>query len=211
MIKNKKHKQLKEGRLVIVADLYKKGLGFRKIAEQVKVRMNLDKEPSISTISSDVKSLLNEWRKARITDMDLLITLELARIDDILLELWEAWEKSKTDRVIKGQKKKGVVLNGDNKSDAIAQAAQQIINEIEQNIKTEGRNGNPAYISEIRAQLDDRRKLLGIYQPSRINLAGNNGGPIEVEHTDNGFDLQSMPDELLEQLYKYTRVGNKKA
>lgn len=32
--------------------------------------------------------------------------------------------------------------------------------------------GNPAYISEIRQQLQERRKLLGLYAPEKKDISG---------------------------------------
>ena len=93
---DKKQRQMKLARLEIVAQLFKRGYSRRKIREEVKNRLDL-KSYSLGTVQSDVQTLLAEWREDRIENTDDLVQLELERIDDAVRELWEQWEKSKTD------------------------------------------------------------------------------------------------------------------
>ena len=51
---------IKEGRKVIVAELYKRGWSIRKITDEVKARMNTT--CSTRTIWNDINELLDEWR-----------------------------------------------------------------------------------------------------------------------------------------------------
>lgn len=92
----KKRNQLKQARLEIVAKMYKRGHSFRKIQSEVMKRLALSSY-SLGTVHKDVQTLLDEWRENRIEDMDAALTLELERIDEACLELWEQWEKSKED------------------------------------------------------------------------------------------------------------------
>ena len=92
----KKRNQLKQARLVIVAGMYKRGYSLRKIQSEVVKRLELSSY-SLATVHKDVQTLLDEWRENRIEDMDAALTLELERIDETCRELWEQWEKSKTD------------------------------------------------------------------------------------------------------------------
>ena len=92
----KKRNQLKQARLEIVAGMYKRGYSLRKIQSEVVKRLELSSY-SLATVHKDVQTLLDEWRENRIEDMDAALTLELERIDETCRELWEQWEKSKTD------------------------------------------------------------------------------------------------------------------
>lgn len=159
--------QKKTARLDIVAELYKRGWSFRKIRLEVMRRLDL-KAYSLQTVHSDVQSLLNEWRDSRLSDMDDALTLELTRIDDTCRELWEQWEKSKTDYTKTSRKQKGSPRRD-------AETNQERIHTYQtERTDTEViRLGDPAYISEIRQQLAERRKLLGLYAPEKKDLNGN--------------------------------------
>lgn len=163
----KRRRQMKEGRLEIVAELYKKGHSYRQIRAEVMARLDLPKY-SVSTVDKDIKSLLKEWRESRLEDMDLALQLELERIDDTCRELWEQWEKSKTDYTKTSNKRKGspaIAKEGDKeriKTYQIVESKTEVI-----------RTGDPSYISEIRQQLAERRKLLGLYAPEKKNITGD--------------------------------------
>lgn len=164
---DKMRRQLKLARLEIVAQLYKRGYSIRKIQSEVVNRLEL-KTYSIATVHSDIKTLLEEWRENRIEDMDEALQLELERIDDTVRELWEQWEKSKTDYTKTARKQKGSPAR-DNQTGQTAIRTYQT-----ERTETEIiRLGDPSYISEIRQQLAERRKLLGLYAPEKKDLTGN--------------------------------------
>lgn len=164
---DKKRRQLRLARLEIVAQLYKRGYSIRKIQSEVVNRLEL-KTYSIATVHSDIKTLLEEWRENRIEDMDEALQLELERIDDTVRELWEQWEKSKTDYTKTARKQKGSPAR-DNQTGQTAIRTYQT-----ERTETEViRLGDPSYISEIRQQLAERRKLLGLYAPEKKDLTGN--------------------------------------
>lgn len=168
----RKYRQAREARLPIVAELYKKGYSLRKIKEEVDARF--DSNISLNTLSKDIKAMLAEWRESRIDDIDTLMTLELARIDDCLVELWEQWEKSKENYTKTESSRKGVpVPVGDGNGEG-AGGEQTEIQTVERKQKEQQMivYGNPAYMSEIRQQLVERRKLLGLYAPEKKELSG---------------------------------------
>lgn len=146
-------------RLQIASKLYLRGHSFRAIREEVMRRLDL-KAYSLDTVKKDIDILLKEWREERIDDMDASISLELARIDAIIVELWAQWEKSKQDTEKTATKKKGAAK----RNDGITGIETQAIEETRASVLG---LGNVAYISEIRAQLTERRKLLGLYSPEK--------------------------------------------
>lgn len=163
---DKKRQQVKLARLEIVATLYKRGYSIRKIQSEVMKRLDL-KTYSIATCHSDIQSLLEEWRENRIEDMDAALQLELERIDDTVRELWEQWEKSKTDYTKTARKQKGSPAR-DNETGQTSIRTYQT-----ERTETEViRLGDPSYISEIRMQLAERRKLLGLYAPEKKDIQG---------------------------------------
>lgn len=162
----KRRNQEKIARLEIVSGLFKRGYSRRKIREEVMKRLAL-KSYSLQTVQNDIHSLLDEWRENRLDDTDELVTLELARIDETCKELWEQWEKSKTNYNKTERKQKGSPSRD-------AQTGQTSI----RTYQTERKEtevialGDPAYIAEIRKQLAERRKLLGLYAPEKREVSG---------------------------------------
>lgn len=174
-IQAKHRQQIKTARLEIVAELYKRGWSVRKVRQEVMRRLDL-KSYSLQTVHADIKTLLAEWRESRIENMDEALTLELTRIDDTCRELWDQWEKSKTDYTKTSNKRKGAPVqnngngNGGNGNNGETQIRTYSIEDKRENII---RLGDPAYISEIRKQLEERRKLLGLYAPEKKDVSGS--------------------------------------
>ena len=163
---DKRQNQMKLARLEIVSTLYKRGYSYRKIKEEVMKRLDL-KTYSLQTVKRDIQTLLDEWRESRLEDTDELVTLELARIDDTCRELWEQWEKSKTDYNKTQRKQKGSPSRD-------AETGQTSIRTYQtERTETDVQGlGDPSYIAEIRKQLEERRKLLGLYAPEKKEVSG---------------------------------------
>ncbi len=166
----KQRRQEKEGRLTIVAQLYKRGYTVRAIREEVMRRLDLPTY-SVSTVHRDITSLLKEWRDSRLEDMDDALQLELTRIDDTVRELWEQWEKSKEDYIKTQRKRKGAPARNANQDNNSGEGGIRTFSVEEKTLNVVGL-GNPAYISEIRQQLAERRKLLGLYAPEKRDIQG---------------------------------------
>lgn len=166
---NKRREQVKNARLEIVGKMYKRGHSYRQIQAEVMARLDLQSY-SLGTVANDVKTLLAEWRESRIEDVDAAVQLELERIDEAVAELWEQWEKSKEDTT-KRQRKKRVPKDAEGGS---SQAYEE-----RSESDTVGL-GNPSYIAEIRQQLIERRKMLGLYSPEKT-VVRNETIPMTLE------------------------------
>jgi hypothetical protein len=100
--------------------------------------------------------------------MDLALQLELERIDDTVKELWEQWEKSKRDYTKTSNRRRGAPVC-DVKTGATSMKTIQ-----KEEIETEViMQGDVSYISEIRHQLAERRKLLGLYAPEKKSISSD--------------------------------------
>lgn len=194
MSNTSRRNHIKQARMVIVAELYKRGWNIRRIADEVKARMGTS--CSTRTIWNDIQDLLKEWQANRIQDVDARLQLELERIDDCVAELWEQWDKSKEDWVKEYNKRVGVLVpeagDGGGEQTTI------------QTVKRENTSqnvvglGNPAYMSEIRQQLMERRKLLGLYAATKSEVTGKDGTPL--------IPAQKMSDE--EIMKEIERIRN---
>lgn len=166
---NVKKNQLRLARLEIVSQMYLRGNSVRKIRAEVMRRLDL-KTYSTQTVHADIKLCLQEWHESRLENIDDAIQLELTRIDETVCELWEQWEKSKQDYVKVTRSRKGAPerRNGNNDSDNQQGGGDRIrtISTEENSTEVQGL-GNPAYIAEIRNQLAERRKLLGLYSAEK--------------------------------------------
>lgn len=162
--------QFKAARLEIVSQLYKRGYSVRAIRTEVMRRLDL-KTYSTGTVHGDIKTLLAEWRESRLEDMDDALQLELTRIDDTVRELWEQWEKSKEDYTRTQRKRKGAPARSGNQDNNSGEGGIRTFSVEEKTQEVIGL-GNPAYISEIRQQLAERRKLLGLYAPEKRDIQG---------------------------------------
>lgn len=168
----KSQRQEREARLPIVANLYKRGYSCRQIQAEVKKRLNLDSYGH-STAFRDIQYLLKEWREDRKETIDDALELELTRIDDTVKELWEQWEKSKLDYQRVSTTQKGSPRKPSKDRNGQAQGEGGIETYAVEQYKTNVVGlGNPQYISEIRAQLMERRKLLGLYAPEKKDISG---------------------------------------
>lgn len=170
---NQKRNQIKQARLEIVGQLYKRGYSIRKIAAEVMRRLDL-KTCSTKTIHDDIHELLNEWRESRLENIDDAIQLELSRIDDTIRELWDQWEKSKQDRTVTKNRRKGAPVrenNGNNGGNGGNRTSERIRTLYQEEMSQEVVGlGDVSYIAEIRQQLIERRKLLGLYSADKREI-----------------------------------------
>lgn len=193
--------------MLIVAEYYKKGYSLAKIADKVMELMGLQKPPAKNTIKSDIATLMAEWREARLQDTDELVQLELERIDDCLVELWEAWQKSKQDYTQQKQKQKHLLpqkgKDGKPNGTALLTQSEQQRNEVR-------KYGDVSYIAEIRQQLMERRKLLGLYQPDKRELTGKDGTPLNpATNTNTNINVAELSEEELALLCKIAQRRDK--
>ena len=127
-------------------------------------------------ICQDMKKIKARWQEKTTLAIDEAKAKELAKLDHLERQYWldwerylAAWEASKTERTKKRQRK-------------------GTTGAIDASIETEQRDGNPAFLDGmlrckdgiLRCQ-ERRCKLLGLDAPSRQELTGANGGPIQVD------------------------------
>ncbi len=170
--KMKDYRQEQIVRLDIVAQLYKRGYSYREIREEVMARLDLETY-SLRTVSKDVNRLLEEWRETRIENFDHSVQLELQRIDDMIKEAWEAWDKSKEDYTQKSSKQKGIPGMKDDDEGNDGRPPEVLTISMEQTAKEFIKYGDPRYLELIHKLSIERRKLLGLYSPEKREISGD--------------------------------------
>lgn len=163
-MQNQRQRQAKIARLEIVSQMFLRQHTVRQIRAEVMKRLDL-KTYSTATVQSDIKTVLEELQQQRLDNAEYALQLELERIDETCRELWAQWEKSKEDYVRTMKKRKGVPQFGD-------EGSKSKTTQIETRESNVVGLGNVSYISEIRAQLQERRKLLGLYAPDKKEVSG---------------------------------------
>lgn len=203
-----KANQLKEARLQIVSELWLKGWSCRKIAEEATKRLQTAKPINVSTIKRDKDLLLQQWHEDNMGNVEDWVQLELARIDECILELWQEWAKSKQDTTKQEAQKEEVTINGTD--GARGKGGKAPVTKTRQRSQQVLGMGNVAYIVEIRQQLMERRKLLGLYQPEKQELTGKDGTPLNPAHGNCPINVEELTDEEQELLYKIALKRDKK-
>lgn len=123
---------------------------------------------SFRQVGYDLQHVREQWQDTRLDSYEKHINEELARLDSMEMELWKSWRQSQNDAVKTRVEK---VL-----SEADADADPELI--IAKVVETT--EAGPGDISFLRLIIDvqrERRKLLGLYAPAKLD--------IREEHTLN--------------------------
>jgi hypothetical protein len=147
--------------------MYKRGYSYAQIARAVKDELGI-RLPSKATIHSDVMHLLAEWKEVRAANIDRALYMEIEKCNDIIRECWEQWEKSKRDTVLKHRNREGAPSAGRGRD---SEEKIQTIKVGEKEIEVIGL-GEVKYLTEIGRQMQEQRKLLGLYAPEKAELSG---------------------------------------
>lgn len=193
-IKAREQAHVREQRLQIVAPLWRRNYTYREIQAEVMKRLGLQAY-SIATVKKDVDRLLKEWQENRLKDTEQRVTSELARIDLVIKEAWEMWDKSKEDYERKKGKQKGVPkFDEQGVQVAVVTTYQEMQNE-EYRAK-----GDARYLDIIIRCIERRCKLLGLDKET-IDLQAQIGdGVLEVKYVSNGnVGLASSEQEVRER------------
>lgn len=181
----------KEQRLEIVAPLWRKNYTYREIRVEVMKRLDLQAY-ALSTVKSDVDTLLQEWQENRLEDTDKKVTSELARIDLVIREAWDMWEKSKQDYEKKKGKQHGKpTFDEKGVQTGTKTSWQELCSE-------EFRScGDARYLDIIIRCIERRCKLLGLDKETVDLNAQFGNGKLEIVYvSNNDVGLASSEDEV---------------
>lgn len=141
-----------------VGALLLEGRSFSYIAETIDI--------SLSTAVRDVKACEEEWKKRQAVGHEARVSRQLAMLDRIDMELWDAWARSKQPKekrvaknVTVGEKPAQTEKKG------AARAGPQ--ERSEASLVTEGQVGDPRFLMGLLRSFEERSKTLGTYAPTR--------------------------------------------
>lgn len=135
-----------------VAEMYLRGEYQTKIAEELGVDQ--------ATVSRDLSALRKEWLDRSINHFDQKKAIELAKLDQLELTYWDAWERSKENAETRIERNtfKGLYIE----------------------TKIEGQVGNPAFLEGVLKCITKRCEILGLDAPKKQDITSG-GQPVKVQ------------------------------
>jgi predicted transcriptional regulator len=143
-----------------ISRLYLQGITQMAIAEQLGL--------SQSTISRDLFYIEKEWQQARINDIDENKKKELARIDNLEREYWDAWRRSQ-------EKSKVEVTRMQGKASRPDQTTTPAPDKLEKMSRTEDNVGDPRFLQGVAWCINKRAELLGLNSYKSVTFMGKAG------------------------------------
>jgi len=114
-------------------------------------------------ISYDLARIREQWRAAAVRDIDELQAHELAKIDQLEVTYWQAWQRSLEDSTTRTQ-----YVEADKAGKPTpARAA----------VRTEQGTGDPRWLAGVQWCIERRCKLLGLDKPQRVDVT-TDGQPL---------------------------------
>lgn len=128
----------------VISNLYMKGWLQTDIAKELGI--------SNATISRDLRTLYKQWERSSLVDIDSKKAEELAKIDHLEREYWDAWERSCKDAETIRQE--GVAIDKVIEPKKITKTAA-------------GQAGDPRFLTGVQWCIDRRCKIFGIDAPEK--------------------------------------------
>jgi len=135
-----------------IGELYLRGWTQAEIADEVKM--------SIPTICRDIAKLHDAWLESSLVNYDKAKAKELAKVDQLEYEYWDAWLRSCENKETETQK--GIAIGGS--KDNLSPFRK------EQTKREEGQTGDPRFLTGIQWCINKRCEILGLDAPNRTDF-----------------------------------------
>jgi len=154
-----------------ISDLYLQGWLQADIATEIGV--------SAPTVSRDLKALQAAWLQSALLDFNEAKARELAKVDRLEREYWEAWERSCEAEETVTQRTKGEVerWQDDDSGKFVAKRPADVTKARKERI------GDPRFLQGVQWCIDRRCKVLGVDAAQKLEHTGEGGGPIQTATT----------------------------
>lgn len=176
-----------------VARLYLQGWTQMRIGRELAC--------SQATVSGDLKAVREWWRESATMALGERIALELSRIDRIEAEAWDAWERSKAERIQSFAETDTAGPDGQPPEGTEADRRQrQRTTRKKSGIRKQQVTGEDRYLSIVLDCVQRRCKILGLDAPDKLNLTGTQ------------FQMDVDPKNLTDdELINIERIANRLA
>lgn len=145
----------------IIATQYLKGAGAYDIHRHC---LGVGHSLSVKSVYNYLNSLKKEWFENRMTAVDEWVSKELAKIDNLEREAWEAWENSKKEKQKSFNK---TIYDGEPKE---GQKPKIKTNEASKTI--EASDGNSEFLKVVQWCIDKRLEIIG-FGKLNVNIQQN--------------------------------------
>lgn len=172
------------------SDLFLRGYSYREIADALNRDLSargMGYTITFQMVYYDLQQCLIEWKRERLDNIDDYVTQELRKLDKMEVELWEAWERSKTGKLREknrqNAKPRKVLEDGDNPEYYGYEET-----------TTETSAGNPRFLDLLLNVQQRRAKMLGFDAPIKVDIPGL------IENTNSDapkYDVAAIPEDLL--------------
>lgn len=184
----KRTTEQRETDLIFCSDLFLKGYTYREISRLInKHNAEAGRDYTLSAVSiyKDMQKCLIEWKRERMKNIDDYVTQELRKLDRMEVELWTAWEESKTgkrrEKNRTSAKPRKVLTEEEKTADWYGYDETQ----------TETSAGNPRFLDLLLNVQQRRAKLLGYDAPVKVDIVPNRDDDADK------YNFEGIPDELL--------------
>jgi hypothetical protein len=157
----------------VISQMYLQGSLQIEIADQLGL--------SVATVSNDLRKLQQFWWEASLQAIDEIKSRELAKIDILELEYWNAWKRSQLNTEQSTTEDLGSMEFKDLLTGEITERKR-----VKTIKKSEGQSGNPSFLEGVLKCINKRCEILGIDSPNK-NINFN-------------FDLSKLSIEQLDRL-----------
>lgn len=113
---------------------------------------------STSNVCCILKKAREDYHAARLTNIEKLISQEVAKLEVVEAEYWRAWERSIGQHT--KVKRKTNRLN--TSETVVEETGEQFEQPLEETVDTEELAGNPAFLQGVERCIEKRMKLLGL-------------------------------------------------
>lgn len=181
---------------VDIARLHLEGYSVKEIA--VWINEHREYSLALGTIYSDLREIRAEWQESYLRDFDAAKAKELARLDKLEREYWEAWERSQSDKEM--SESESTTDEHENKAGATVQSYSRR----KAKRKTEARDGDDKFLAGVERCITLRAKLLGLDEPKTVNINWRDRA------REEGIDPDKFKENLVDQFVEAAQKGVKK-
>lgn len=160
----------------------------RYLAGDIQADIAIDLGLSQQQISYDLKELQRRWLNSSVSNLDEAKARELAKVDNLELEYWQAWKRSQEDA--ETVKQKGEVVPGE--------GGKPSIKTTDTEKTTKGQAGDPRFLQGVQWCIERRCKILGVDAPEKHDLTtGGEKITLTVVYKDKNASSE-LPDNPAE-------------
>lgn len=188
---NKRTEEQRDYDISFCSSLFLRGYTYREIVAALNDDLAKRKAGytiSLAMVYYDLQQTLIEWKRERMDNIDDYVTQELRKLDKMEVELWEAWEKSKTGKErVKNRtsaKPRKVLTEEEKTTDWYGY----------DETTNETSAGNPRFLDLLLNVQQRRAKMLGFDAPVKIEIPGYNAG---TDDDKPKYDVKAIPDDML--------------